>query len=396
MSHSELSVIMDGRFDRKDGKILSSHMHYDIFAKRILNVFDHVKIHARSFKTNLSSGLPVEGKDAKFVTIADYRGVREFLLQIPGIVQKCFTLARQKEPVLLYLPGTLPMICGLFRMAFKNPLHVLIVADPQDQMSKDALRHPLQPFFHKLYVFVLRFLCAHAVTAMYVTEDYLQSKYPPHNDARSFGTSDVNLSKDAYVKRARKPKEFDNKGLAIIYVAMMAQAYKAHEILINCISKLQNQGHDITLRLVGDGPLRPELEALAKELSVQDHIKFCGKLPFGEKINAELRVSDLFVMPSRAEGLPRALVEAMAQALPAISTSVGGVPEILPIEHLMPVDDTELLLKKLKSLVGNQAKLAQMSAENFKRAQDFSKGKIDQKINEFYKAIGEQNLRYSR
>ena len=79
------------------------------------------------------------------------------------------------------------------------------------------------------------------------------------------------------------------------------------------------------LLMIGDGPERPAMEDLAKELNVQDDVRFLGKQ---EQIEEILLVSDLFLLPSEYESFGLAALEAMAARVPVISTNAGGLPEI--------------------------------------------------------------------
>ncbi len=79
------------------------------------------------------------------------------------------------------------------------------------------------------------------------------------------------------------------------------------------------------LLLVGDGPERPRMEALCRELDICDDIRFLGKL---EDIEEVLSVSDLFIMPSEKESFGLAALEAMACEVPVISSNTGGLPEL--------------------------------------------------------------------
>lgn len=79
------------------------------------------------------------------------------------------------------------------------------------------------------------------------------------------------------------------------------------------------------LLMIGDGPERPAMEDLAKELGVQDDVRFLGKQ---EQIEEILLVSDLFLLPSEYESFGLAALEAMAARVPVISTNAGGLPEI--------------------------------------------------------------------
>ncbi|GAB3976194.1 glycosyltransferase family 4 protein [Plantactinospora veratri] len=81
---------------------------------------------------------------------------------------------------------------------------------------------------------------------------------------------------------------------------------------------------------LGDGRYRPRLERLATDLGVRRQVHFTGTISAATEVRRQLDAADLFVMPSRTEGLPKALIEAMARGLPAVATSVGGIPELLP------------------------------------------------------------------
>lgn len=79
------------------------------------------------------------------------------------------------------------------------------------------------------------------------------------------------------------------------------------------------------LLLVGDGPDRPQMEKLCRELRICDDVRFLGKL---EAVEEVLSVSDLFLMPSEKESFGLAALEAMACEVPVVSTNAGGIPEL--------------------------------------------------------------------
>jgi len=83
---------------------------------------------------------------------------------------------------------------------------------------------------------------------------------------------------------------------------------------------------DLLVCIVGDGALRAELEAEAQRLGIEERVVFAGAV---EDVRPWLAAFDLFVLPSRSEGLPGALMEAMALGCPVIVSAVGGVPEVV-------------------------------------------------------------------
>jgi glycosyltransferase involved in cell wall biosynthesis len=107
--------------------------------------------------------------------------------------------------------------------------------------------------------------------------------------------------------------------------------------------------------MIGDGPDRGRVEAEIAQLKLQTQISLTGSLT-QEGVRAALARSDVFVLPSLAEGIPVVLMEAMASYVPCISTPVNGIPEL--IEHgttglLATPGDVDSLVTQLSLLCGN-------------------------------------------
>ncbi len=100
--------------------------------------------------------------------------------------------------------------------------------------------------------------------------------------------------------------------------------WKGVDALIEAIGTLPDAG----LVVVGEGPERPELEALVRRLKLDDRVHFAGQIE-QERVGAFLAACDLFVLNSRYEGLPHVVLEAMAAGLPVVATDVGGIGEVV-------------------------------------------------------------------
>jgi glycosyltransferase involved in cell wall biosynthesis len=79
----------------------------------------------------------------------------------------------------------------------------------------------------------------------------------------------------------------------------------------------------------------------------------------------------MFVMPSRSEGLPRAMVEAMARGLPCIGSRVGGITELLPLEDTVPVGDPGALANAIQTVLRDPKRLERMSERNLATASEY-------------------------
>ena len=114
--------------------------------------------------------------------------------------------------------------------------------------------------------------------------------------------------------------------------------------------------------LVGDGPLRERLTGLATELAIAPSVRFAGALA---DVRTALAAMDVFVLPSRAEGMSNALLEAMAAARPIVATAVGGTAEV--VEHdrtglLVLPDDEEEMARAVLGLLAEPGRAAALGA----------------------------------
>lgn len=107
-------------------------------------------------------------------------------------------------------------------------------------------------------------------------------------------------------------------------------AVKGHEFFIKAGARLMEHRETMKLLLIGDGPLRKNLEALTLRLGIGDRVIFAGHR---DNPRALLQAMDIFVLPSLNEGIPLALLEAMSASRPIVASRVGGIPEVLDHEQ---------------------------------------------------------------
>ena len=101
---------------------------------------------------------------------------------------------------------------------------------------------------------------------------------------------------------------------------------KGVRYLLQAMKEIKKEREGIQLCIVGDGPLRSDLEALSRQLDLVDDTTFVGH---ADAVQTYYQESDLFVLPSLSEGLPLSLLEALSCGLPVIATAVGGSSEIV-------------------------------------------------------------------
>ncbi len=131
-------------------------------------------------------------------------------------------------------------------------------------------------------------------------------------------------------------------------VAARLEEQKGHDVLLDALAEVWKRGLDFTLAVAGDGSLREPLEQRARALGLEKRVHFLGAL---DDLGALLAAADAVVLPSRWEGLPLTLLEAMARARPVIASAVGGVPEVVGHGEngwLVPAGDVTALADALE------------------------------------------------
>jgi colanic acid/amylovoran biosynthesis glycosyltransferase len=147
---------------------------------------------------------------------------------------------------------------------------------------------------------------------------------------------------------------------------------KGQMLLIQAADRLRNKGINFKLILIGDGPLRPDLEAEIERLSLREIVTLTGWLP-QQALRDELARARAMVLPSFAEGLPVVLMESMALKRPAISTYIAGIPELVTPENgwLVPAGDIPALADAMGSaLAASGEELVRMGNAGRRRVLD--------------------------
>ncbi|AFY30875.1 glycosyltransferase family 4 protein [Calothrix sp. PCC 7507] len=184
---------------------------------------------------------------------------------------------------------------------------------------------------------------------------------------------------DVFVKDIKKQlcaelKIPDNSRLALTIGRLDFQ--KGHEYLINAIPHLIQDFPDLRFIWAGDGSQRQYLENLLYEYKVQDRVFLLG---YRSDVAALLKASDIFIFPTRFEGLPFALLEAMANGLPIVTSDASGIPEV--IEHhvhglLFRTGDSCDLLESVRWALRHPTEMDEMGRNAQIRVKDFSEDRM--------------------
>jgi len=149
-----------------------------------------------------------------------------------------------------------------------------------------------------------------------------------------------------------KPVEHQGKGKRLLTVGRMASV-KGMPVLLEAIKRLQADHPELKLTVVGDGPERKDFEQRAEALGIAERVDFVG-YQSQSAVREKLSETDVFVLPSFAEGVPVVLMEAMAAGVPPVTTRIAGVAELIDdgtSGQLVPPGDGKSLASAIDELL---------------------------------------------
>lgn len=165
-------------------------------------------------------------------------------------------------------------------------------------------------------------------------------------------------------------------------------ALKGFDQLIRAVASVRKIRSDIRLEIAGSGPELHRLEALAAELGVTDAVRFLGWL---DDVPHTMRGWDIYVQPSLEEGLPYSVLEAMAEELPVVATSVGGIPEVVvagETGYLVSRGDEDGMAQQIVKLAADPQLRKDMGARGRARVSDrFSPDTFARRIETVYREM---------
>lgn len=169
----------------------------------------------------------------------------------------------------------------------------------------------------------------------------------------------------------------------IVHVSNFRKVKRVGDVALT-FAKILDSGVKAKLLLVGDGPERPVVEQLCRELQTCDHVRFLGKQ---ENVEDILSLADLFLMPSASETFGLAALEAMSCGVPVITSDVGGLPELNldgKTGYVCKLEDVDGMADRAVAILSNEELLSSMRLEARKQAERFELDAIVSQYESYY------------
>jgi len=290
------------------------------------------------------------------------RGFFEEELKVKGISVSCLNLSFKYDFSKIFLlrrileEGEYDLLhVHLFPADIFSAIASLLVKKPRLIFSEHSVYNRRRSI--KLYKFIDRFVYSRYCKIVCVS-DLVKAeldRYLPQV-----------ASKSVVIKNAVEVQDFPdtlNKSYDIIFVGRLEKA-KGVDVLLRAIQLLEkNRSLNLKVAIVGDGSQRDYLKNMVRDLEIKSKVEFLG---VREDVSELMRSSKIFVLPSRWEGLPMVILEAMANKVPIIASAVGGIPEVISdgIHGLLIEPDNWDVLASRIELLLNDASLRKKLSEN--------------------------------
>lgn len=370
----KITIVTDHRFFNYGDEIFDDYVFDYNFFESYLDVFDTIDVVCRVQKMEDLDARWVKssGPGINFIALPNVHGFKWFL-NVNRYIKEELASIFDTDSFCFRLPSLAAW--EVFRQNKSENLPYIFesIGDPEDAMvsSEDsfAKRLPSIIFGHILKN-RKRKIVYHAESGSYVSMSHLQKKYPIKKGKITESISSIRLENSFFLKR---PKLFDlKKSIRIIHIGSFIPLKNQKDLIRSFKIISENYPHS-KLDFVGDGPTRDACEKLVQNLELSSKVSFHGQVTGINNIVALLDKAHFFILPSFNEGMPRALIEAMARGLICFGSNRGGISELLDKDYLFSVGDYKQIANKLTWLIKNYStrELDEISLKYIEKAKYF-------------------------
>ena len=395
----KLTVVYDHRFAcTPDGRRWSKGNLGYSFLARYLRVFNEVDVICRQEVVDSPPFGFVEasGPGCRFLPLENFQGLVGYVRHrraFRGRLRDLVETAIGRSAFLIRAPAVIGKPASDLLHRHGMPYAVEVVGDPTGVFGWGRPAGPVGVVLSQVLSARLRQQVREAVAVGYVPSPELRERYPAQLAAVTEDYSSLALAEDAVLLAPRRIAKVPTP-LRLVTVGSMEFPYKGIDILIRAVGILRREGMDVAATVVGEGRLRKRYEQAAVTQGLGDVVSFAGQVSAGPGIRDHLDNADVFVLASLTEGLPRAMVEAMARGLPCVGTTAGGMSVLLPREYCAHPGDAVDLARVIRASVETAERMSDASSENLRRADCFRVIETHRRSDRVYNALRAATTNY--
>lgn len=335
-------------------------------------------------KPNMFSikGFKNERGETELIPIHKFTSIKGLVYKNHIFKYKLTSIIKECDYVIVRLPDLLGNMAINIAKKLDKPYIIELVGCPWDAYWNHSL---MGKFIAPYMYFATKRRVLSSKYTVYVTNSFLQNRYPTKGKHTNCSNVNIqNLNEEILNRRINRIKNYDNKDKIIIgTTAALDVRFKGQEYIIEALGTLKQRGvNNFEYQLVGGGD-SSYLRSIAEKYDVIEQVKFIGSLSHFE-VFKWLDKIDLYSQPSRQEGLPRALIEAMSRGLPAFGANTAGIPELLKKEFIFSNSKANIyeiceILEKF-----NSQSMINQAITNFEESKKYDFRIIEAKRKDFF------------
>lgn len=378
-------LVVDRRFMEVDGGIYTEGPTGAETGERYLDWFDQVIVAGRRGATTtdrlhrlnrvLAPGHRVECLPDISGLVRRARGLREARHRLLGLIE-------ESDAVIARLPSELGFEAANLAESIGKPCAIDVGGCVLDGMRTHG---SVQGTLYASFAYWrMRRIIGRAGWIAYVTQNFLQNRYPPHASARTLACSDVVVPLPDSRTLDKRLESIASNRMPLTFgtIGSLYGPFKGIQHALAAFELARPKLPDFRYRVLGGGDPEP-WRRLAERHGLSDHVIYDGVLPAGGPVLEWLDSIDIYLQPSLREGLPRALIEAMSRAAPAIASNVAGIPELVPSDWLHAPGDVSRLADLLVRASSAETRES-MARYAWDRAAEFSPPLLRARRDEFW------------
>lgn len=371
-----------------DGMSIRTTLSFIKFIESFSTHFEQIIIFAPSQNLETNDRAVYKCSDViSLCSLPYYEDVRDLFKRLPFMIKE--TSEKMKPQIencdVIWIVGPHPLALLAYRLAKKAKVPIFMHIRGNILEDIKVRFKGKKYLFAKAYAYALHynniFLCKRMPVMVVGSKLYdLYAKYT--KDIYCISPSMISKQDiDESITYLRTKPDIQDRDVELIFVGRV-EPEKGISYLFEALRRLNNQSQKkYKLTLIGAAHPRGretkwKAEAfhnLARELGIEQFINWIGYVPFGRELFNLYRKADFFILPSLSEGIPKVLYEAMAAGLPIITTSIGGIPDIIKNEKnglLILSGSTDSIIRALQRLLNDRALSKSLIEGGFQSAEE--------------------------
>lgn len=355
--------------------------------ERYLRHFESVTVIGRCKEENNTSRYNRAEKDnVIFKLFDDVKGGVDYFRKRSKIEKKLKEEIQVHDVVIMRFPATISIFAAQYCKKNNIPYIAEVVGCSWDANWNYGGIAPklIAPYSY----FQMKKAVKNAFAGIYVTRFFLQKRYPCNSTIKEAASNVIlkSIEEEVLPNRLLKIKKSSDV-FHVGIIGNIAVKYKGYDVLLEAIKRLPKElTKKIKISFVGGGD-SSYLNSLIEKSGLNSNTLVLGKLKAGEEIFKFLDTLDLYIHPSKQEGLPRVVIEAMSRACPVLASSVAGTPELIDEKYIHTPGDAIKLSRDIRGLINNKEELSKIAKDNFKNSKQYLFDALESRRGAFFESI---------